>query len=596
MLAAPAYVESPAGSAPAATPHWIGSRSTLALTLNFELLQLFDTQDWTAVPERRAIASMPGPSPLRRSSVAAASAYSGALVDVIVLSADLALFDAIRDAIGERNPVWRARSAEESVDLLITGRCGVLLVDLASVSTQPDTLIQQIVDQFPDVVVCVAGMREDEPLLAPLISDGLVYRFMHKPLSPRRAGMFLQAAIRHHCERDQGVTQEPILHLVTSLPSRFDPWKWVFVTLGVALFVMILAALFGHREPQQPSQHAATVAAAPAARTTSDLRADPVLSRARAAFDAGRYETPPGRNALDLFKAVLLAHPDNAEAQAGLDKTIDRILDDAGRALEAGDSAEVQRLVDRALEADPGRRTAVLLAQRMRKIGREPVATVIPPPVPTPAAAATTPAVDPVQVPVITAASGRAPAPTAQRATVAAVAAPGVVKVAATPVIVRPDPLTPRFTNAPPAAAAARTRTRTFGAPISPGLPTAGYVKAAAAEMAPAPAASVEPAREAFASGAVTPSADSLERLVTTDPVYPPQALRNRTAGWVELEFTITPSGGVGDIAVVEAEPRGVFEQAARTALGTWRFRPRIVNGQPVAQRSTVTMHFDVDG
>jgi protein TonB len=539
------------------------------LTLNFELLQLFDTQDWTAVRERRAIASMPGPSPLRRSNAATASAHSGALVDVIVLSADLALFDAIRDAIGERNPVWRARSAEESVDLLITGRCGVLLVDLASVSTQPDTLIQQIVDQFPDVVVCVAGMREDEPLLAPLISDGLVYRFMHKPLSPRRAGMFLQAAIRHHCERDQGVVQEPILRLVTSLPSRFDPWKWVFVTLGVALFVMILAALFGHREPQQPSQHAATVAAAPAARTTSDLRADPVLSRARAAFDAGRYETPPGRNALDLFKAVLLAHPDNAEAQAGLDKTIDRILDDAGRALEAGDSAEAQRLVDRALEADPGRRTAVLLAQRMRKIGREPVATVIPPPVPTPAA---------------------------QRATVAAVAAPSVVKVAATPVIVRPDPLTPHFTNAPPAAAAARTRTRTFGAPISPGLPTAGYVKAALAEVAPAPAASVEPARDAFASGAVAASADSLERLVTTDPVYPPQALRNGTAGWVELEFTITPSGGVGDIAVVEAEPRGVFEQAATTALGTWRFRPRIVNGQPVAQRSTVTMHFDVDG
>ena len=50
--------------------------------------------------------------------------------------------------------------------------------------------------QFPDVVVVVAGQREDEPVLAGLISDGLVYRFMHKPLSPRRAGMFLQAAAR----------------------------------------------------------------------------------------------------------------------------------------------------------------------------------------------------------------------------------------------------------------------------------------------------------------------------------------------------------------------------------------------------------------
>jgi protein TonB len=114
--------------------------------------------------------------------------------------------------------------------------------------------------------------------------------------------------------------------------------------------------------------------------------------------------------------------------------------------------------------------------------------------------------------------------------------------------------------------------------------------------VAQAPAASVEPARGEIASGAATAPADSLERLVVTDPVYPPQALRNRTAGWVEMEFTITPSGSVGDIAVIDAQPRGVFEQAATTALGHWRFRPRVVNGQPVAQRSTVTMHFDVDG
>jgi len=51
------------------------------------------------------------------------------MVDVVVLSGDLSLFDAIRHAVGERNPVWRARSAEESVELLVTGRCGVLLID-----------------------------------------------------------------------------------------------------------------------------------------------------------------------------------------------------------------------------------------------------------------------------------------------------------------------------------------------------------------------------------------------------------------------------------------------------------------------------------
>ena len=43
------------------------------------------------------------------------------MVDVVVLSGDVPLYEAIRNAVGERNPVWRARSAEESVDLLLKG-------------------------------------------------------------------------------------------------------------------------------------------------------------------------------------------------------------------------------------------------------------------------------------------------------------------------------------------------------------------------------------------------------------------------------------------------------------------------------------------
>ena len=113
-------------------------------------------------------------------------------------------FESVREAVGERNPVWRARTADEAADLLITGRCGVLLIDMAAVSTHADSFIVQIVEQFADVVVCVAGRRDNEPLLAPLISAGLVYRFLHKPVAARRADMFLQAAIRRHVERCEG--------------------------------------------------------------------------------------------------------------------------------------------------------------------------------------------------------------------------------------------------------------------------------------------------------------------------------------------------------------------------------------------------------
>ena len=312
------------------------------------------------------------------------------MVDVVVLSTDTELYDAIRDAVGERNSVWRARSAEESVDLLITGRCGVLLLDLASVTGQPDKLVQQVVEQFPDVVVCVAGRREDEPVLAPLISDGLVYRFMHKPLSPRRAGMFLQAAIRHHCERrDSLAAPVPVLATVRRLPGRFDPMKWVFVAVGVALFVMLLSVVLDDR-----AQPPAEPAAGPAYVNTP-AQADPVLSRARAAFDAGRYESPLGRNALDLYKAVLLVHPENTEAQTGLDDTIEHILLNARVALDTGDEVEAQRLVDRALEADPGRRTALQLAQQIKAMNEPAVATEA-----APAVSVATPVAIPAAAPV----------------------------------------------------------------------------------------------------------------------------------------------------------------------------------------------------
>jgi protein TonB len=87
-----------------------------------------------------------------------------------------------------------------------------------------------------------------------------------------------------------------------------------------------------------------------------------------------------------------------------------------------------------------------------------------------------------------------------------------------------------------------------------------------------------------------------MDRVYAADPVYPASALRSGVEGWVELLFTITETGAVRDIEIVDAEPRGVFESAATQAVGNWRYRPRLANGQPVARRSYVTLRFNVDG
>ncbi|MCJ7450988.1 MAG: TonB family protein [Steroidobacteraceae bacterium] len=553
---------------------------------------------------------MSNSAPQRQPLPASETRDPGVLVDVLVLSEDLLLFDAIRGAIGERNPVWRARSAEESVDLLLTGRCGVLLVDMAAVSTMPATLITEIVAQFPDVVVVVAGRLEDEALLAGLISSGCVYRFMHKPLTAKRAGMFLNAAVRRHVELREAHSTQPLLPLATMIPGRFDPSKWLFVTGGLAIFVALLWLFLGggfNQLADPPAPAPAHRAIEPA---TQPL-ADPVLSRARAAFVAGRFEAPSGRNALDLYAAVLLSRPDQAEARAGLDRTIEHLVSVARQAEADGNRTEARRLLARLQSADAASPAVTGLAEFLATPPQpEPAQATKSTPAPTTAA---------VTQPVTTGHPGLASPPAPRRSSDSGAAVASVPPVTSRPAAIRfqapprvsqpttttmrpvvtPDPLTPTVANADEIRAAAlRARRAPRPAPASSmrtasRLPIAGYVRTPTPEP-PAPNKPVPRTDPAVSAMLAMPS-DELGRVSSTNPVYPAAALRDGVEGWVELSFTITETGTVRDIEVVDATPRGVFESSAMEALASWRYKPRIANGQPVAHRSTATLRFDVD-
>ncbi len=521
------------------------------------------------------------------------------MVDVVVLSEDLALYQATRDAVGERNPVWRARTAAETVDLLLTGRCGVLLLDMGAVSTQPASLVEQIVDQFPDVVVVVAGRRDDETLLAQLVSDGLVYRFMHKPLSPKRAGMFLHAAIRAHVERRDGRRTSGQRPKLSRLRSRLDPSKWLFVGGGLALFVAALAAVLVARHEGGKARPPVRDAARPAAAPIAGPLADPVLSSARAAHAAGRYEAPPGRNALDLYAAVLLARPGNAEARTGLATTSALLIERANAAATSGDAIEARRLAERVLAVSAGHQAASALLARLEAPPApepapqmtQPAPTVAPRPSAEPAPAGPAATSDAGSRNAATTGETRGSTQHAARtrppvATVAPAQAPRRVRV-------MPDPLTPRIIASPPSprSTVPAGRSRSYGAPIASGHAVAGLV---APQPEPEPATAV---RRDFPESVDGPAvvARDLEALATPEPAYPPQAFRDRVEGWVEVEFTVNERGTTGDVVVVAGEPHGVFDAAAAEAVAGWRYLPRIVNGQRVAQRSSATLRFNVE-
>lgn len=84
-------------------------------------------------------------------------------------------------------------------------------------------------------------------------------------------------------------------------------------------------------------------------------------------------------------------------------------------------------------------------------------------------------------------------------------------------------------------------------------------------------------------------------RTAAVRPMYPAEARRSGQEGWVRLAFTVSASGTVKDVQVLDAEPRGLFERAAIRAVMRWQFRPAQQDGQPVASRVRQTLNFKLD-
>ena len=57
-------------------------------------------------------------------------------------------------------------------------------------------------------------------------------------------------------------------------------------------------------------------------------------------------------------------------------------------------------------------------------------------------------------------------------------------------------------------------------------------------------------------------------------PAYPAALLRERIEGYAEIEFERAPDGSISEARVINAMPRGEFEQAALAAVRGWRPAP----------------------
>jgi len=565
----------------------------------------------------------------------AGAGLPGHILDVVVLTSDPGLLATLHQSAGPEHAIWHAPSADTAVDLLVGGRCSILVADLGALRGDAAALLDRLHAQFPELILMATGRREEEHSVAMLVSDQRIYRFLHKPVSPARANLFLSAASRRYNELRNAVPIDLITgkHIV---PRSKTP---AIVISLVVLLSLAAGGAFWWQSRKEP------VAVAPPPRAVGSLTPDEqiadFLARGEMALATDRLVDPRGNNAVEYYRSVLALQPDNPGAHTGLErvgmKMEARVLEalqerDAARGATA--LATLQHAVPEYPRLDQLR--AELLA--LSRSSRSPI-SVAPPPEPvkrppartsapasTPGAKAATTQTAPTPTPSVD-----APAPGAAALTVTAPAAAATAAAAAgsdpTPSELdnvarlrgRGILLEPPVNNAYEQLLALRAKypysigvrteqqqlastflDRTRTALAASDVATASAFLSRVDNLVPNMAATKSlqtqlatlQQQSQFNSNIV--QAKTLKRVREVPPVYPRDAERQKLSGWVDVEFTVAPDGSTQDLVVRGAEPQRTFDQAAIDAVKRWRFEPIMRDSVAIAQRAAVRIRFEL--
>ena len=77
-------------------------------------------------------------------------------------------------------------------------------------------------------------------------------------------------------------------------------------------------------------------------------------------------------------------------------------------------------------------------------------------------------------------------------------------------------------------------------------------------------------------------------------PEYPALARQARVQGQVVLQAIISRDGAIENLQVLRGHP--MLVQAALDAVRQWRYRPYVLNGEPVEVETQVTVNFILGG
>jgi TonB family protein len=557
------------------------------------------------------------------------------IVELVVLTTDELFLQTLRDAAGSSRRLWHVLSPDKVSDLLVAGEVGIVVLDAQALHEASRVFVEQIKRQFPDLVIVAAGLRGDEISLAGLISAGLVYRFIHKPMSPARAKLFADAAIKKYEDQRRRAADTP-------RDNRASPSNAVWL-IGGAIAALALIAVIAFVVHRSGSDEETVLAPAGATKTATAESA--LLTRAGAALAANKLTEPAGENALELYSRLQARNPADPNARAGLLEVHERLLARAENALLEERLDEAAEAIETARKSGvESGRIAFLTAQlaKSREQIKTAQAQVQAQAQPQPRSRAE-PKVEEehVTAPLNPAAQRpadvRLPEPERDSANGAAVQAntdsaqavpAGARKQAEADTwgqilknandrllqdrLIEPpndsakyfylalkqlEPANPALTSVLQdlgtrlAAKARRALILGQNEAAKSWLDEAGSVGFASAEISSAQRdLDAAFAKQNFMTNLVP--AGQLTVLKSVQPVYPSKAEGKKLEGWVDMEFTVSEAGKVKDVAVRAASPAGIFEDAAVKAVSQWRYQPVLRDAKPVPVRTQLRIRF----
>jgi len=120
---------------------------------------------------------------------------------------------------------------------------------------------------------------------------------------------------------------------------------------------------------------------------------------------------------------------------------------------------------------------------------------------------------------------------------------------------------------------------------LGPGAPCAGCIPLDDNRHQPAPPAEVRPP---MAHRLVMTRLESAMLIRRVEPVYPLLARQTRREAQVELRAIIATDGSIQSLQVVTGD--ALFLRSAVEAVSQWRYRPTVLNGQPVEIETYITV------